>query len=559
MRIGHSVSSGLLKSLALPPLLRGTFCLTALLALNGCGGGGAPAVPKPDGPGLSFSGRAMDGQQPITGAHVYLFAAGTSGYGTASVPLLTSVGTGYADSAGGYVLTASDGTFSIPGGYTCKSTDQLYVYLLGGNTGFGANSAIGEMAVVGGCPLTELAVPPFVWVNEVSTIAAAYAMAGFATDATHVSSSGTVPALIGVANAFANAANLVSPSTGTVLSVTPAGNGKVPQATLNTVANVLSACIRSPSSASQPCQTLFINEQNGGSRPNDTATAAFRIAHSPSFGVGILYALQTTASPFAPALVTTPNDYTIGINITGGGINYPKSLAVDGSGDVWIASENSSGITELSASGAFLSGPSGYPAGLDGPFGVAIDLVGSAWVTNYSSVLGAQGDVVELSSSGSLMSGAGYTGGGLQGPLSIAIDGSGSAWMTDYSPSITELSISGKPVSGTGGYTGGGLRSQAACIAIDASGSAWIANANGIGVVKLSNFGAVESGANGFIGAGAGGLGIAIDGTGSAWVAEGSSIAKFSNAGSLLSGTKGFVGGGVEDVYNLAIDGAGNA
>ncbi len=49
---------------------------------------------------------------------------------------------------------------------------------------------------------------PYMVVNEVSTVAAAYAMAGFATDATHVGSSGTALALTGIANAFANAANL---------------------------------------------------------------------------------------------------------------------------------------------------------------------------------------------------------------------------------------------------------------------------------------------------------------------------------------------------------------
>jgi len=33
---------------------------------------------------------ALGGRQAITGAHVYLFAAGTSGYGTASTSLLTA-------------------------------------------------------------------------------------------------------------------------------------------------------------------------------------------------------------------------------------------------------------------------------------------------------------------------------------------------------------------------------------------------------------------------------------------------------------------------------------
>jgi hypothetical protein len=89
------------------------------------------------------------------------------------------------------------------------------------------------MTVLGACPgngnLFANLSP--VTMNEVSTIAAAYAMAGFATDVTHVSSSGTPLAQIGVANAFANAGNLVSLATGSALSITPSGNGTVPIST----------------------------------------------------------------------------------------------------------------------------------------------------------------------------------------------------------------------------------------------------------------------------------------------------------------------------------------
>jgi hypothetical protein len=80
---------------------------------------------------------------------------------------------------------------------------------------------------------------PAIQVNEVSTVVAAYAMAGFATDATHVSSSGTSLARTGIANAFANAANLASISTGAALATTPGGHGTVPQSTINTVVAIL--------------------------------------------------------------------------------------------------------------------------------------------------------------------------------------------------------------------------------------------------------------------------------------------------------------------------------
>ena len=102
----------------------------------------------------------------------------------------------------------------------------------------------------------------YVVVNEVSTVAAAYAMAGFATDALHVGSSGTALAQMGIANAFANAANLETIGTGVALATTPAGNGTVPQAEINTLANILAACVNSNGTGSA-CSTLFANAEIG--------------------------------------------------------------------------------------------------------------------------------------------------------------------------------------------------------------------------------------------------------------------------------------------------------
>src|SRR5215475_10222586 len=78
------------------------------------------------GSGMAIKGAVHGGQQPIVGAHVYLFAANTTGYGVpgiapsasnASVSLLSAASTGHSDSIGAYVLTDGNGTFSITGDY----------------------------------------------------------------------------------------------------------------------------------------------------------------------------------------------------------------------------------------------------------------------------------------------------------------------------------------------------------------------------------------------------------------------------------------------------------
>ncbi len=193
------------------------------LALTGCT---IATTSSPDAAsGAAIKGIVHGGQQPIVGAHVYLFAANSTGYGgagiaasssNASISLLNGASTGFSDSIGAYVPTGAGGSFTVTGDYTCTPNSQVYLYALGGDPGSGTNSAAGLMAILGNCPATGTfaATTPLVVVNEVSTIAAAYAFAGFATDATHVSSSGTALAQIGIANAFANSANLYNLSGG---------------------------------------------------------------------------------------------------------------------------------------------------------------------------------------------------------------------------------------------------------------------------------------------------------------------------------------------------------
>src|ERR1700756_3837028 len=56
--------------------------------------------------GAQLHGRVHGGQQPVVGATVQLYAAGTAGYGSSATPLLTSA-----------VTTDPTGSFSITGDY----------------------------------------------------------------------------------------------------------------------------------------------------------------------------------------------------------------------------------------------------------------------------------------------------------------------------------------------------------------------------------------------------------------------------------------------------------
>jgi hypothetical protein len=520
---------------------------------------------------VGLTGVVSSGAQPIVGAHVYLLAAGTTGYGgngitagNVSVSVVSAAETGTSDSVGAYVVTDANGKFSLTGDYACSSGQQLYLYALGGNAGSGVNSAIGLMAVVGSCPNSS-GPAVFATVNEVSTIAAAYAFAGFATDATHVSSSGTALAQVGVANAFANAGNLATLATGVALATTPAGNGTVPQAEINTLANVLASCVNAASGCSTLLSTATADGTSAGTKPTDTATAAINIAHSPVANVAALFALSISTPPFAPALGAQPNDFTVSVNFTGGGLNGSVGVAVDSSGDLWAVNYAGNSVTELASSGSPLSGSSGYTGGsLSSPAAVAIDGSGNAWIANYGGL-----NIVKMSSSGAVLSGlngfgGGAIGAGAEGPWAIAVDGLGNAWtINDNGGNVTELSGSGSPLQNANGSTTqinvGGLYA----LAIDGSRNVWLVNhlPAGNDVTKLSNGGTQLIGYTG------GGLNtphaIAIDGGGNAWVANftpnfsGGSVSKFSNLGSPLSAS-GFAGGGLSSPQWIAVDGASN-
>src|SRR5207248_385496 len=130
--------------------------LSVPVLLTGCAVG--PLSGPTAEPGIAIQGAVHGGQQPIVGAHIYLLAANTTGYGgagiaasssNASVSLLNASATGASDSIGAYVTSGAGGSFSISGDYSCTPDTQVYLYAVGGNSGAGTNSASGLMAVLG--------------------------------------------------------------------------------------------------------------------------------------------------------------------------------------------------------------------------------------------------------------------------------------------------------------------------------------------------------------------------------------------------------------------------
>jgi sugar lactone lactonase YvrE len=615
------------------PVLALTLLLPLAFLLTGCSLTETATTHSPV-PGAAISGVAFGGQQAITGAKVYLLAANPAGYGSASLSLLTAASTGNAaDSVGSYVTTTSTGGFNLaPAGnadYDCTQgyalgvntttatptnllgNEQVYLYIKGGNSGSGTNNQIGILAALGPCNAPY--VTNGLTVNELTTIAAAYAFAGYATDATHLASSGSALAITGLSNAGLNSANLVNLATG--LPVASDSSTTRPVATIYTLGDMLAACVNWKSGNAN-CNTLFTYTQSAGTAgtvPADTATAAINLAHNPwptAAGMTALFGLvPATGAPFSGGLSSQPNDFTVGLRYTAGGVSTPYAIAIDASGNAWTANYAANSLSKLSSTGVGISPSTGYlGAGLKTPDSIALDIYGSVWAGNKTA-----NSLSQLApNGGNYYTVTGYTGGGLYAPQGIAFDSKNYAWATAVT-GVAKFSgccgTTGTAVSPSNGYSGG--RGGATGVAVDASGNVWISLDNdnsSQNVAEFSNSGSLMSPSSGYAttiyqsalaiaidasgnawtshtystssaigklasngsqqcpsgGCTGGGLnypdGIAIDGSGKVWVSnqQGNSVSEFTNAGTAITPVNGYTGGNISSPYGLAIDGSGD-
>jgi len=433
----------------------------------------------------------------------------------------------------------------------------LYGIVAGGDAGHGANPAIKLLAVLG-TGANYSSTSSFV-VNELTTVASAWPLAQFLDG--NGSPSGPLPSLV---IASGTAANLADASTGTAAAAIKGGANS--PAKLDSLANLLAACVNSAGSASAPCSNLFADTTvAGAAAPADTLAAALSIARHPASNVAALYALAAGSSAYSPALSTAPGDWTLSLNYGGGGLSEPTQVALDAAGNVWVANYNNA-VAEFSPTGRAISPAQGYTGGgLEESFGIAVDASGNVWVSNEqspASVNGGKGSITELSASGAVLSGtSGYAGGGLDFPDAIAIDPAGHVWTGNYGNStLSEFSSSGTALSPAAGYTGGGLEFPTG-IAFDAAGNVWVADNGASDVSEFAPSGAALSPSGGYGGGGIKGPeATALDQHGNMWVTNyyGDSISELDPHGTPLSPAAGYTGGRLASPGGLAIDGAGN-
>ena len=287
------------------------------------------------------------------------------------------------------VTSDADGMFKLNGLYTCgqsstgaaiPSSAQLYLVATGGTTSTtstAGNPALTMVTAIGSCAnLTNT----FTTLNELTTAAAAWALSPFATSATNLGATATNT--LGLTNAFLDAALLANASTGTAATLPT--NLTVESSKLAALADALSTC------ASTPCTALLTAANNA----TNTFAAALNIVKNPGTNVAAIFATIPTTPPFATTLTQSPNDWTMSLTVTGGGLNMPTALGIDTANNIWVANQDGP-LSAFNPQGTPLSS-TGYGAGaIAQTYGLTIDTSNNIWVTNYNGGSGT-GSVTEF-------------------------------------------------------------------------------------------------------------------------------------------------------------------
>ena len=536
----------------------------------------------------TISGTVVAAGTAVSGSTVTLYVAGPKGGSASRLASTTS---------------AANGAFVLP--FTSTASGPLYVVASGGSVGTqAANAGLKLMTVAGntGGPITN------VTVNELSTVACAYAFAQF------LRGSSLAGPTLGLQIAVATARNLIAPATGTASTIGAAPNGSATEAlaTFNSVAGLLTSCTQNASL----CGKLFTQAAPlpDGTAAGDTLQAAQNIALAPGQNVAALFALLPSSSPYTPKLAAAPNAWTIalafspvyapgrfafdsngniwvaqnfnpgtttpsrqmtvldyagtpifGSPIAGNGLNGPLyGVAVDLSGQVWFANTVGDSLSGFTASGQAAGGSPYTGASLSQPQGIAVDESGDVWAANFGN------DTLTEFPVGDFVSPLIFSGGGLNGPAAIAIDASGSAWISDSATGAVSVFASDGSPELFSPVTGGGL-SQPEGIAIDSSGNAWVANFTGRSLTLIGNSGAIRSPSPIAVASLLEPWGDAIDGNDNVWVAnfgggvvteicgtKGTGCPAGAALGASISPSSGYTSAALEHLSAVQIDSAGN-
>jgi hypothetical protein len=285
----------------------------------------------------------------------------------------------------------------------------------------------------------------------------------------------------------------------------------------------------------QGAPNLDFAEANGGACATDTAytagqTCTVNVTFTPTvpgtrYGAVVLQdgSGNTLATGYLQGTASGPQiDYLPGAQPTlldASVLGQPSGVAVDGSGNIYVADESNYVVLKDSLSAGSYTEGTISTSPLSAPQGVAVDGAGNVYIADFGN-----NRILKETPSGSGYLESSITSSNLQNPCGVAVDGSGNVYVADSAsyqiyketPSGSTYTESTVPVSNPT------YPSVLCGVAVDGSGNVYVADTYNGRLLKEALSGGSYTESTLPIGSGATPTAVAVDGNGNVYYSDSS-------------------------------------